>query len=204
MSLEIPELLEPYAADVYNIVALRYGCLGVGPVEEGAERNDVSHERFVHGEEAEILDSDFGRGGERFGKVLLVGRNGLGVEVGDFEEEDGDAALVAPAEPLRILSRVRQLQLQPAAQKWLVYQTARLLELFRLDSDEQIVDVVLLAPVFRVLELLEGFWRDEAARAQEAPWGNISTPPSHYWSEPYNSVSSSWLGCVRPSVPAGV
>ena len=45
------------------------------------------------------------------------------------------------------------------------YQSARLLKLFDLDVEEQVVDGVLLAPVFGVLELLEGFLRHEATRA---------------------------------------
>ena len=48
------------------------------------------------------------------------------------------------------------------------YQLARLFKLVDLDGLEQVVDVLVLAPVLRVLELFEGFLRHKAARAQES------------------------------------
>lgn len=49
------------------------------------------------------------------------------------------------------------------------YQPSRLLKLVDLDVQEQFMDAVFLAPIFRVLELFEGFRGHKATRAQEAP-----------------------------------
>lgn len=79
------------------------------------------------------------------------------------------------------------------------YQSARLLELFDLDVVEQVVDGVLLAPVFGVLELLEGLGRDEATGAEEAAGDRQSVPRGFGGNMgAHSSVSSSWLASAVP------
>ena len=86
------------------------------------------------------------------------------------------------------------------------YQTPRLLILVDLEFEVEVVQTMLLAPVLGVLELLEGFLRDEPTCAEEAPV-TVSAPPCTATmgagGDAYRSVSSSWLGSL-PSVPGGV
>lgn len=81
-----------------------------------------------------------------------------------------------------------------------MYQTARLLIFFNLNCIEDFAQVVLLAPVFGVFELLEGFWCDKAARAQKAPVSSqcpaTAAMSSGYCA--YSIVSSSWLASFAP------
>lgn len=49
------------------------------------------------------------------------------------------------------------------------YQFACSLELFNLDVKEQVVDAMFLAPIFGILELLEGLAGDETSGAEKAP-----------------------------------
>lgn len=76
------------------------------------------------------------------------------------------------------------------------YQLACLLILLDLDSLKEVVDLLVLAPVFGVLELLEGFLRHEATRAQESTaYRQHPAPcaPEQAKKQAYSIVSSSWL-----------
>jgi hypothetical protein len=82
-----------------------------------------------------------------------------------------------------------------------LYQLARLLVLLELDGGEDLVQLVLFAPVFRGFELLEGFLGYKTTRAQEAPVS--SQRPAHVTKSfgfcAYSMVSSSWLACCPPA-----
>ena len=82
-----------------------------------------------------------------------------------------------------------------------LYQTARLLVLLDFNSIEDLAQLVLFAPVFRVFELLEGFLGYKTTRAQVAPVS--SQCPAHVTKGlvfcAYSMVSSSWLACCPPA-----
>jgi hypothetical protein len=100
---EVPKLLQAHSANVDNVVALRYGRLGVLSVDGGAQRLHESDQGLIQGEQTEVLGRDLGRCGFRRSEMLLIGRDVLRVERCDFKEIDGDAALVTTAEPLGVL-----------------------------------------------------------------------------------------------------
>lgn len=96
--LEVPELPEGNAGDVDDVGGERDGCGGgVRAVGElGAERLGEAGEVLVEGEQAQELGRGLpvgdGLGGVRLGG-FFVGGHGLGVEVADLEEVEGDASV---------------------------------------------------------------------------------------------------------------
>lgn len=98
MRLEVPELAERDARDVDDVGGQGDGCGGgvraVGKL--GAQRLGEAGEVLVQSEEAQELGRGLavgdGLGGVRFGG-FFVGRDGLGVEVADLEEVEGDASV---------------------------------------------------------------------------------------------------------------
>lgn len=108
MALEIPELLEPDAADVDDIIRRDDGRLRVRSAQRRAHRHDEAQEVLVQREQTQ---QTLGLGGRRLrfvGEVRFAQRFGvrghvLGVQVFDFEDVDGDSAAVATAGPLGVL-----------------------------------------------------------------------------------------------------
>ena len=99
MRLEVPELLERNAVDVDDVGGQGDGCRGgVGAVGQlGAQRLGEAREVFVESEETKEFGGRLpvgdGLGGVRFGG-FFVGGHGLGVEVTDLEEVEGDASVL--------------------------------------------------------------------------------------------------------------
>lgn len=81
-----------------------------------------------------------------------------------------------------------------------LYQAARLLVLFNVDGVEDVVQLVLLAPIFRVFELLKGFAGDKTTRAQVAPVSSqsLANEAIEVVFCAYSIVSSSWLADFAP------
>lgn len=107
MCAQVPELLKPDVGDIDNVVGLcdwRSWKVAVG--EDGGEGHDEAGKVFVEGEKAEkfgcglAVALSIGFGGLR---IFLICRHGLGVQVGDFENVDWDAATVATTGPLWVL-----------------------------------------------------------------------------------------------------
>lgn len=100
VALEVPELLEADAADINNVGGegdRGARVLAVGQL--GAQGLGEAGQVLVEGEEADQLGRRVHRGRGRRGLGVglvdgfLVGRDGLGVEVADLEEVEGDAAV---------------------------------------------------------------------------------------------------------------
>ena len=96
---QIPKLFQPDARNVDNVVALRYRRVGVRPLaQRGAERHDEGGQVFVQSKEAEEFGgrSSFELGVRNLGRGrgFGVGGHGSGVERGDFEDVDGNAAFI--------------------------------------------------------------------------------------------------------------
>jgi hypothetical protein len=58
MSLQVPELLQTYSANIHDIVTLRNRSFGVATRDHGAQRRHISGQRLVQGEQADILSKN--------------------------------------------------------------------------------------------------------------------------------------------------
>lgn len=110
MVLQIPELLEPDIGYIDNVGAHGDGHLGVFAIKElGAEGHIKTREVLVEGEESEktglglAVCLRIGKG--RLGSFALVLADGLGVEVLDFEDVEGNTPTITAACPLGILQQ---------------------------------------------------------------------------------------------------
>lgn len=156
VTLQVPELPQADPAHVDDVGAEGDGrarVLAVGELR--AHGLGEAREVLVQREEAHhlgvlALAAVLGRLhlAVRVGGALLVGGHGLGVEVADLEQVDGDAAAVPPARPLRV-------------------QAAALLVGVDVDGVVQHVDADGGAPPLRVAELRGGVGGDPPPRAQE-------------------------------------
>ena len=105
--LQVPELLEPDAADVDDVGRGDDGRLRVRPRQGRAERHDEAQQVLVQREEAEQARGHLARlvrlGRRGRGHLGAVGGHVLAVQVLDDVDVDGDAAAVAAAGPLGVL-----------------------------------------------------------------------------------------------------
>lgn len=185
VALEVPELLEADAADVDDVG--REGDRGAGVLavrQLGAQRLGEARQVLVEGEEADQLGRRVHRGRRRGGlgvglvDRLLVGGDGLGVEVADLEEVERDAAV---GEKVRISmteshivcfggimsnSRGYQPSIPPPRPLWV--KLPALLVGLDIDSIVQHVQLDSLPPFLGVLELAVGVGYGPFACAQEA------------------------------------
>lgn len=156
VALEVPELLQADARDIDNVCAQGDGgVVEVAVLQLRREGLVEAGEVLVEGEQAQQalrgLAVPLGLA-EGLLAGLLVGGDGLGVEVLDLEEVQRDAAAVAAAGPLRV-------------------QAAALLVGVELDGVVEGVDVAAGAPLLRVLELREGVCGGPAAGSEVSPIG---------------------------------
>lgn len=98
VALEVPELAQADAADVDDVGRQGDGRARVLAVRQlRAQRVGEAREVLVEGEEADQPRGRVGRRGRRLGVDLvgglLVGGDGLGVEVADLEEVDWDSSV---------------------------------------------------------------------------------------------------------------
>lgn len=146
---QIVQLVESDAAQVDNTIALadwRLRAWSVG--NHGAQGQHEATHVLVEGEKLQHLPRRLGVGG-LLQPVLAVRVDGhiLGVQISDLEYVEGDASLVSAASPLRI-------------------QSSGLVVLSHFYRLVQRVQIILLPPIFGILELREGFLRDELPRPQ--------------------------------------
>lgn len=158
VALEVPVSLQTNAADVDDICAESDGCARVLTVGElGAQRLGKARQVLIKGKQTHELGGCFGIVcGARVGGCdrLFVGIDGLGVEVADLKEVDGNAALVATAGPLGV-------------------EATALLVRFDIDRVVENVEINVGAPFLRVFKLGACIGYDPAAGAQEAQQDGI-------------------------------
>lgn len=85
VTLQVPKLLQSDPADIHNIVTLRDGGFGVAARNHGAQRRDIARQRFVQGEQADILGQNIRHGRPRFREVFLVCGDVFRVQRRNFE-----------------------------------------------------------------------------------------------------------------------
>ena len=146
---QVEQLRQAYSTHVDNVVTLTDRRLGMLSVRQGrTERQHEPTQILVQREELEHLPWHF-----RVGRLVLlvlacrVGRDILRIQIANLIDIEWNAALVSSPCPLRV-------------------QTPRRLILVDVDGLVQLLELVLLAPVLRVLQLLERLLRYKLARAQ--------------------------------------
>lgn len=148
---ELTELPKTNIRDVDNVVTLTDWSFGVGAVRDGRAQgqNETTHV-FVQSEKTHHLGRLLGC---RQGGLAFLGRgigyHGLVVDLGDLKEIDGNSSLVTAAKPLRVQS--------PGG--IVLVDVNGVIEGFQL---------ILLAPVLGVLQLVESFLREKLAGSQVA------------------------------------
>ena len=147
---------EANVGDVDNVVALADGCLWVCAVLDGrAQRQNEAAHVLVQGEQTHHLRR-FLRG--RHGRLTLlsgsVRSDSLHVNLRNLEQVDRDAALVPTTKPLWVES--------PGS-----------FVLFHVDGVIESVQLVLLAPVLGIFELVVSLLGQKLARSQVAEEGFV-------------------------------
>ena len=151
MCSQLPELCQSDLVQVHDIATLAHGRLCVRPIRNcRAQWQDESTEVLVQSEQLQHLPGHFGFDvdGCIFAALFLPIRIGRGcrdlfcIYVANFEDVEWYTALVSPARPL-----------------WI--QPSRLLVLVDVDGLVQLIELILLPPVFGVLELSEGIFGDK-------------------------------------------
>lgn len=156
MGPQIPELLQSDFGNVDNVATLADRRGGIRPIGNGgAERQDKATHVFVQREQAQHFPRDFAPA-DIFSlgllvavRILLVGGQILVLDIGDFEDVDRNPAVVSPTRPLRV---------EPAG----------LFVFVNVDAFVETVQLILLPPVFRRLELSPRVFGDELSRAEVA------------------------------------
>ena len=157
---QVPELLQPYSGDVDDVVGLRYRSFRMWSVIDcRAEWQHEAGKVLVQCKQAKHpcrhLTAVVGNGWVCCSGVLVC-RYSFRVEVCYLENIDWNASSVSSAGPLRI-------------------QPPRLIVLVDVNRPVQLIQMVLLPPVFRVFELFESLFGVEFSCAK------ISTAPLLAW-----------------------
>lgn len=153
---ELTELPKTNIRDVDNVVTLTDWSFGVGAVRDGRAQgqNETTHV-FVQSEKTHHLGRLLGC---RQGGLAFLGRgigyHGLVVDLGDLKEIDGNSSIVTAAKPLRVQS--------PGG--IVLVDVNGVIEGFQL---------ILLAPVLGVLQLVESFLWEKLAGSQVAEQGLV-------------------------------